>query len=637
MQAIILAGGKGTRLKERLNGLPKPLIDICGIPLLERQITLLKRHGFDDILILVNHAADQIEAFCARKENWGINVRCVDDGSPRGTAGAVLSILDQLDDDVLVVYGDTMLEIDLTHFRSFHDQNRKAAATLLVHPNDHPHDSDLIGFSDDGTITEIYPYPHLPGRYYPNQVSAALYFIRRDQFRRWTSLPPPLDFGKDLFAQMVDAGQILRAYKSIEYIKDSGTPARLDKVCADLTSGRIERDSLSRQQTAVFLDRDGCINVDTGHIDSPERLELISHAAEAIRRLNRSGHRAIVVTNQPVIARGDLSFDGLTEIHRKLATELGQSGAFVDGIEVCPHHPDKGFAGERPELKIKCDCRKPATGMIDRAAATFNVDRAKSWMIGDSSSDMLAAKRAGLRSILVETGAGGHDGKYHIAPDYMAADLWEAVSFILDVHPELMGLARKAVARVQPGDVVFIGGLSRSGKSSLASAMTEALKDRDVDSTVIAMDHWILSEQDRGKTVMERYDMAAIASLLVQLTGPDPVENVQMPRYDRLTRQSTPDADTLVIPRSAVRIIEGVTALHLVAQTPPHRTHSFFVDVDESRRKSRVVREYVRRGNSPANAEAIYDARQIDETPFVLGSRSFAAQALFVPITSSQP
>lgn len=637
MQALILAGGKGTRLKDRLNGLPKPLIDICGVPLLERQIMLLKRHGFDEILVLVNHAADQIEAFCAQRNNWGLNVRCIDDGSPRGTAGAVLSILDQLDDDVLVVYGDTMLEIDLTHFRSFHDENQEAAATLLVHPNDHPHDSDLIGFSDDGTITEIFPYPHPPGRYYPNQVSAALYFIRRDQLVRWTSLASPLDFGKDLFARMLEAGQVLRAYKSIEYIKDSGTPARLDKVCADFASGRIERDSLAHRQTAVFLDRDGCINVDTGHIDSTERFELIPHVAEAIRRLNRSGHRALVVTNQPVIARGDLSFAGLTEIHRKMETELGQLGAFVDDIQVCPHHPDKGFAGERTELKIKCDCRKPSTGMIDRAAAAFNVDRAKSWMIGDSSSDILAASRAGLRSILVDTGAGGLDGKFPIAPDYTAADLWDAVSLILDVHPQLLGLAHKAVERVQPGDFVFIGGLSRGGKSSLASAIAETLGERGIDSSVIAMDRWILSEKDRGGTVLERYDMAAVGSLLGRLADPAPIENARTPRYDRLARQSIPDADSLAIPRHAVRIVEGVTALHLAGVTPTDRTHSIFVEVDEGRRKSRVIREYLKRNKSPAEAEAIYDARQRDETPFILDSQHLAAQTLVLPVHQAKP
>jgi uridine kinase len=304
---------------------------------------------------------------------------------------------------------------------------------------------------------------------------------------------------------------------------------------------------------------------------------------------------------------------------------------------VCPHHPDKGFPGERPELKIQCDCRKPATGMIDRAASSFNVDRTRSWMIGDSSSDILAAKRAGLRSILVETGAGGYDGKYHLTPDYTAADLWEAVSLILDVHPQLMEIAREAVARVQPGDMLFIGGLSRSGKSTLASAMGEALKERGIESTVIATDRWILSEQDRGKTVMERYDMAAITGVLARLTGPDPAEHVQTPRYDRLSRQSVPDADTLAIPRHAVRIVEGVTALHFAPRTPPDRTHTFFVDVDESQRKSRVVREYLRRGKSPDEAEAIYDTRQFDETPFVLDSQRFAARTLLVPVTSSQP
>ena len=114
-QAIILAGGKGTRLRERLNGLPKPLIDIVGTPLLERQILLAKQYGFDDILILVNHAAQHIVDFCAQRNNWGINVACIDDGDPRGTAGATLAIMDRLADEFLVIYGDTMLAVDLVY------------------------------------------------------------------------------------------------------------------------------------------------------------------------------------------------------------------------------------------------------------------------------------------------------------------------------------------------------------------------------------------------------------------------------------------------------------------------------------------------------------------------------------------
>jgi uridine kinase len=258
-------------------------------------------------------------------------------------------------------------------------------------------------------------------------------------------------------------------------------------------------------------------------------------------------------------------------------------------------------------------------------------------MIGDSSSDILAAKRSGLRSILVETGAGGRDGKYHVIPDYTAADLWEAVSLILDVHPTLLELARKATRRIQPGDFIFIGGLSRSGKSSFAAAITEVLRERGIGSTIIAMDRWILSQENRGGTVMERYDIAAVRSLLGRLAEPDPIQTIQTPSYDPLARKSTPDADTVTIPPNAVRIVDGVTALHLAGTTPSDRTHTVFVSIDEDRRKSRVVREYLRRKMSVGEAEGVYQARQIDEAPFVVETQTIANQTILIPLTTSQP
>ncbi|MGA0841332.1 MAG: nucleotidyltransferase family protein, partial [Pseudomonadales bacterium] len=178
-QAVILAGGKGTRLQERLNGLPKPLIDVCGVPLLERQIELLKRHEFNHVLILVNHAAEHIVRFCEERNNWGLNIICIDDGEPRGTAGATLSIDHLLVDEFLVVYGDTLLEVDLNRFHSFHVEDPGAAATLFLHPNDHPKDSDLIDLDQHGAIRGFFNTPHPPDQDLPNLVNAALYWIRR--------------------------------------------------------------------------------------------------------------------------------------------------------------------------------------------------------------------------------------------------------------------------------------------------------------------------------------------------------------------------------------------------------------------------------------------------------------------------
>ncbi len=172
---------------------------------------------------------------------------------------------------------------------------------------------------------------------------------------------------------------------------------------------------------AVVLDRDGVINDDAGWISHPDQLELLPRAAEAIGRLNRLGYLVVVVSNQSVIARGLATTNSIERIHQKLTTELDRFDARIDAFYICPHHPD--FTGA-------CDCRKPETGLIDKAALDLGVDRDRSFLVGDSTGDMLAGRRAGFATILVRTGNGGRDGRYKVSPDWVADDLFDAVAVI---------------------------------------------------------------------------------------------------------------------------------------------------------------------------------------------------------------
>ena len=171
--------------------------------------------------------------------------------------------------------------------------------------------------------------------------------------------------------------------------------------------------------------------IDRDNLRSAEGLELLPDVAEAVRELNINGWRTVVVTNQPVIAKGWTTEAELRNIHNKLETLLGAEHAFLDRIYFCPHHPDGGFPGERKELKIGCACRKPAIGMIQSAVADLNIDLAGSWLIGDTTTDMQTAKNAGLRSILVGTGSGGKDAKHEARPDHVSANLLDGVRHIL--------------------------------------------------------------------------------------------------------------------------------------------------------------------------------------------------------------
>jgi histidinol-phosphate phosphatase family protein len=436
-QAVILAGGKGTRLASRLNGLPKPLVHIGGIPLLERQLLYCKSNGIESVLLAVNHKAERIVAFCKDNDNFGLRLTIVDDGEPRGTAGAVPAALPHLEPDagdLLILYGDTLLNADPARFYAAHARSG-ADASLFLHPNDHPHDSDLVELDKDGFVAAFHPCPHAEGAEYPNLVNAALYILRRKTLQALCDLaagPPRIyDFAKDFFPEMLTRGGRIYGYVSAEYIKDVGTPERLDQAEADIACGRFARSALRLPQRAVFLDRDGVLNEEAGFISKPEQLRLLPGSAAAVRRLNRAGLPVVVVTNQPVAARGECTEDELRAIHTHLETLLGREGAYLDRIYYCPHHPDKGFPGERPELKIVCDCRKPAVGMLQRAAEDMRIDLARSVLVGDRTSDILCARRAGVTSILTATGAGGLDGAYDAEPDFRAADLAEAVDLIL--------------------------------------------------------------------------------------------------------------------------------------------------------------------------------------------------------------
>ncbi len=437
MQLVVIAGGKGTRLRERLGDLPKPMVDVDGRPLLERQILLAKQYGITDIVLLLGHGANKIREYFEDGSNWGVKIRYHEESEPLGTAGAVLDALPSLGDRFLVMYGDTMLNIDLERFAQAHS-NSGAPISLLLHPNDHPQDSDLVELDDEDRVLTFHNYPHDPNRYYANLVNAALYIVDRKSMELYAGVRAYPDFAKHLFPHLIAQGVRLHGYRSPEYIKDAGTPERLDKVTVDLRSGRIARSSFATPSPAVFLDRDGTINREVSYVRSPDQLELLDGVAAGIRRLNSSGVRVIVITNQPVIARGECSERNLKEIHNKLETELGAQGAYVDGIYYCPHHPDKGFQGERADLKMKCSCRKPATGLIDRATSDFNLDRSRSWLIGDSNRDVQTAFNAGIRSILVRTGFGGSDGKYGATPNMVCADLPAAVEFLLSSN-ELFG------------------------------------------------------------------------------------------------------------------------------------------------------------------------------------------------------
>jgi mannose-1-phosphate guanylyltransferase / phosphomannomutase len=428
MQVVILAGGRGTRLGEHARAIPKPMVTIGGRPNLEHQVLLAKRYGFSRVLILTSHLADQIETHFGNGWRFGIEILYCAEDPPLGTAGALRHASELLDDCFLVLYGDVFVECDLARLWAEH-ANSRPFATLVVHPNDHPYDSDLVEADAEGWISAIHPKSRPEDQYLRNMVNAGVAVIER----KILGLIPPgqqLDLAIDIFPALA-RDRRLRAYHSAEYFKDFGTPDRLARTRLDLETGKPGRLSRSSRRAAVFLDRDGVINKEVSHLSDPAQMELIPGAAGAIRRLNQAGFMVIVVTNQPVVARGECTPERLRLIHNKMETLLGREHAWIDALYFCPHHPDKGFAGEVSELKVDCDCRKPKTGMFDRAVSDWNISLYDSYGVGDRYSDVIAARRLGIGVIGVKTGHGCRDCDAIDSPDWLVEDLPGAVDVIL--------------------------------------------------------------------------------------------------------------------------------------------------------------------------------------------------------------
>lgn len=399
MKTVIMAGGRGTRIAELVGDIPKPMIPIQGKPVLEWEIECLRDQGFDDIMLTVSHMKEAIISHFGDGGSFGVRINYFIEDTPLGNAGALFRMRDKLTEDFLLLNADSVFDVDFNRFVEFHRQ-KGGLATLFTHPNDHPYDSGLILTAGDGAVTRWLTKEDQRSEWYKNCVNAGLHILSPKLLDHMPDTPK-IDLDRQILKPLAGTGKMF-AYQSPEYVKDMGTPERLKAVTEDFKSGIVQARNLKRKQKAVFLDRDGTINKYVGFLRNIGDMELLPGAAEAIRRINKSGYLAIVVTNQPVIARGEVTVSELQEIHNKLETLLGREGAYLDAIYYCPHHPDNGFEGEIPELKFDCDCRKPKPGLLLRAAKDYNIDLASSWMVGDRESDIKAGHAAGCKTALVE-------------------------------------------------------------------------------------------------------------------------------------------------------------------------------------------------------------------------------------------
>lgn len=407
-----MAGGKGSRIagfsKKVTYGreIPKPMLPICGIPVLERELSSLKEQGFDDIIITVGHLGQQIIDYFGNGsklspltgKSFGVHIEYYMENEPLGNAGALFRIRDKLKDDFLLLNADAVFDVDFNRFINYH-KKKGGLVTLFTHANNHPYDSGLVITDADGCVLQWLTKEDKRPQWYKNQVNAGLHVVSPHILDQVIATEK-IDLDRQLLKPLAGR-ELMYAYDSPEYLQDMGTPERYKEVCKACENGIITQKNLKCKQKAIFLDRDGTINRYVGYLRNIDDFEILPGAAEAIQKINQSGYLAIVITNQPVIARGEVTASELDEIHKKMETLLGQNGAFLDAVYYCPHHPDKGFSGEIPELKIDCECRKPKPGLLYQAAKDFNIDLSQSWMVGDGWRDIKAGKNAGCKTAYI--------------------------------------------------------------------------------------------------------------------------------------------------------------------------------------------------------------------------------------------
>lgn len=384
-QALFLVGGRGTRLGAVSANMPKPMQEIApGMRFLDLLLDHAARHGFTDIVLLAGHLGEQVEAAYHGKRVREAMIRVIREHTPQGTGGALSLVADVLDPAFLLSNGD-----------SFFDFNFRAVAAKPLDANlarmalRHVPDAGRYGSVklDVERVTAFLEKD--PARTGPGLINGGVYLLARD-ILGWLTAPSSLEV--DVFPKVAAAGR-LEGMEFEGYFLDIGLPETLAQAKTETATLQV--------RPAVVFDRDGVLNEDTGYTHKPEQLVWRSGAREAIRLLNDRGYYVFVATNQAGVARGHYEESAIPAFHNHMQDQLAEAGAHIDAFYHCPFHPHGEV--ERYRVADHPD-RKPNPGMILRALEEWPVDRSRSFLIGDRSSDIEAAERAGLPGHLYEGG-----------------------------------------------------------------------------------------------------------------------------------------------------------------------------------------------------------------------------------------
>ena len=446
MQAIILAGGLGTRIKKKFPNLPKPLIKLQNKSLIEHQINKLISSNITSILILCRYMPERIKSEINKinkeKNLYKDPIKVFVEDNNLGTAGAIYQAKHLLNENFLVLYGDTYLDVHLKRFVKFYNRDSNIDGLIFVHPNSHPYDSDVIIEGENNLIKDIRPYPHKTEEVLPNLVNAALYVLKKESFFKvYKDIDKSsIDICKNIFPEMIKKGLILKSYHSSEYIKDCGTPERHSQIENHLNLNIPGKRNLVNKQKAIFIDRDGTLILNE-YIHSDQDDILISENSDKfLRKINSSEYLSILVSNQPAVAKGFIKEKDLSNISNNLDMELANRDCFLDKKYHCIHHQDIGFEKENINLKFSCNCRKPSTGNFLKASSEYNIEASNSWMIGDNVNDYLSSYLFGSTFIHLNKSLSLED---FIAPCISCQNFDEISHLIFNDYPMIVSKLEK--------------------------------------------------------------------------------------------------------------------------------------------------------------------------------------------------
>lgn len=379
MEAIILAGGFGTRLRHIVKDVPKPMANVNYKPFLRYILSYLKRNKINKVILATGYKSEIIEKYF-ENEYHGIEILYSVEKEPLGTGGAIKKALEYCnDEDVFIINGDTYFDVDLISMKKFH-KSKKSLLTIATKKMNQFNRYGNILFDEEKKIKFFQEKRFVD----EGNINGGVYIISKTA----------LDYVSDtkfsfekIFMEANVGKNCFYSFESNGYFIDIGIPEDYERAQNDFKNFEKNKNK------ALFLDRDGTINIDNGYTHKLEDLNFIESIPKLISTYNKTGYKVIVITNQAGIARGYYSVKEMHNFHKYMDQQLEAFDAYIDAYYYCPHHPE--FTG-------KCKCRKPNTKMIEDAIEDFNIDIKESILIGDTKVDVETGEKLGIKSYITK-------------------------------------------------------------------------------------------------------------------------------------------------------------------------------------------------------------------------------------------